>query len=65
MSNDASANERRRRPPLSVLTESLREAKDDLAVEALIESLAGDDRAGARALVRRARRRLEAGRAER
>lgn len=65
MSNDASANERRRRPPLSVLTETLRQAPDDAAVEALIESLAGDQRAGARALADRARRRLEAGRAER
>jgi ribonuclease HII len=48
-----------------MLNRVLREAEDDAAVEALIDSLAADERAGARELVARAQRRLEAGRAER
>jgi ribonuclease HII len=51
--------------PLSFLNATLRDAPDEDAVETLIRSLEGDERVGARALVARAKRRLEAGRAER
>lgn len=51
--------------PLAKLREALRDARSDADLEALIESLAGDSRVGARALETRARGRIESGHRER
>jgi ribonuclease HII len=51
--------------PLSILREALRDARNDVGLEALIDELAGDPRAGARTLETRARGRLESGKRER
>jgi len=51
--------------PLSILREALRDARNDVGLEALIDELAGDPRAGARTLETRARGRLESRKRER
>jgi ribonuclease HII len=51
--------------PLSIFREALRNAQNDADLEALIETLAGDSRAGASALATSARKRIESGHRER
>jgi ribonuclease HII len=63
MSTDQTTGGRVR--PLSILREALRDARNDAGLEALIDELAGDPRAGARTLETRARGRLESGKRER